>query len=105
MKTQPFKNYETPQKQCLEEIHSNTAIPQKRRKISNLQLNTPRKWIRKKEPTKEIIKIREEINKIEIQKTIEKKSIKPNETKSWFLEKVNKISGQTHQEKERKKPK
>ena len=26
---------------------------------------------------KEIIKIREEINKIEIQKTIEKKSIKP----------------------------
>ena len=36
---------------------------------------------------KEIIKIKEEINKIEIQKTIEK----INETKSWFFEKVNKI--------------
>ena len=34
----------------------------------------------------EIIKIKEEINKIETQKTIEK--IK---TKSWFFEKVNKI--------------
>ena len=36
---------------------------------------------------KEIIKIREEINKIEIQKTVDK----INETKSWFFEKVNKI--------------
>ena len=36
---------------------------------------------------KEITKIKEEINKIEIQKTIEK----INKTKSWFLEKVNKI--------------
>ena len=36
---------------------------------------------------KEIIKIKEEINKIEIQKTIEK----INKTKSWFFEKVNKI--------------
>ena len=36
---------------------------------------------------KEIIKIREEINKIEIQKTIEKK----NKIKSWFSEMVNKI--------------
>ena len=35
---------------------------------------------------KEIIKIREEINKIEIRK-IEK----VNETKCWFLEKINKI--------------
>ena len=37
---------------------------------------------------KEIIKIREKINKIEIQKKIEKKI---NKTKSWFFEKVNKI--------------
>ena len=37
---------------------------------------------------KEVIKIREEINKIEIQKTIEKKI---NKTKSQFFEKVNKI--------------
>ena len=36
---------------------------------------------------KEIIKIKEEINKIEIQKTIDK----INQTKSWFFEKVNKI--------------
>ena len=36
---------------------------------------------------KEIIKIKEEINKIEIQKTIEK----INKSKSWFFEKVNKI--------------
>ena len=36
---------------------------------------------------KEIIKIKEEIHKIEIQKTIEK----INKTKSWFFEKVNKI--------------
>ena len=33
------------------------------------------------------MKIKEEINKIEIQKTIEK----INKTKSWFFEKVNKI--------------
>ena len=36
---------------------------------------------------KEIIKIRAEINEIEMQKTIEK----INETKSWFFEKINKI--------------
>ena len=36
---------------------------------------------------KEIVKIKEEINKIEIQKTIEK----INKTKIWFFEKVNKI--------------
>ena len=34
---------------------------------------------------KEIIKIKEEINKIETQNTIEKS----NKTKSWFFEKVN----------------
>ena len=37
---------------------------------------------------KEIIKIKEEINKIKIQKTIEK----INKTKSWFFEKVNKLT-------------
>ena len=35
---------------------------------------------------KEIIKTREEINKIEIQKTVEQ----INKTKSWFFERVNK---------------
>ena len=37
---------------------------------------------------KEIIKIREEINKIEIQESTEKKT---NKIQSWFFEKVNKI--------------
>ena len=37
---------------------------------------------------KEVIKIREEINKIEIQKTTGKKI---NKTKSWFFVKVNKM--------------
>ena len=36
---------------------------------------------------KEIIKIKEEINEIEIKKTLEK----INETKIWFFEKINKI--------------
>ena len=36
---------------------------------------------------RDIIKIREEINKIENNKTMEK----INETKSWFFEKINKI--------------
>ena len=36
---------------------------------------------------RDIIKIREEINKIERNKTTEKN----NETKSWFFEKINKI--------------
>ena len=36
---------------------------------------------------KEIIKIRAEINEIEMKKTIEK----INEMKSWFLEKINKL--------------
>ena len=35
----------------------------------------------------EIIKIKEEINKLEIQKMIDKM----NQTKSWFFKKVNKI--------------
>ena len=44
---------------------------------------TKLKVIRKKE----IIKIREEINKIKIKKTIEE----INKTKSWFFERVNKF--------------
>ena len=72
--------FKMPQKQSLEEIHSNSGLPQKGRKIANQQFNPTPKWIRKKEEQtkpkvskrKEIIKTREEINKIEIQKTIEK---------------------------------
>ena len=51
---------------------------------------------------KEIIKIKEEINKIETQKTIEK----INKTKSWIFEKVNKIDKPLARlkEEERKNP-
>ena len=56
---------------------------------------------------KEIIKIRKEINKLEIQK---KKTIeKINKSKSWFFEKVNKIdkplAGLTKKRREKKKKK
>ena len=61
------------------EIQRTTGLPQKRRKISNWQFNPLPKWISKEEQTKpkisrskEIIKFRWEIKKIEIQKTIEK---------------------------------
>ena len=66
------------------EVHSDTGLPQKTRKISNKQPNLPPKRSRKNKQTKpkvstrkEIIKIREEISKVEIKNTIEKKSIKP----------------------------
>ena len=66
------------------EIHSNTGLPQneERSQIDNLthHLNELEKEEEKKPKVnrkKEIIKIKEEINKIEIQKTIAKKSIKP----------------------------
>ena len=68
-------------------------VIQKRRKISNQQLNLPLKELEKEEQTKpkvsrrkDIIKIREGINKVEFQKTIEK-----NQTKRCFFERVNKI--------------
>ena len=71
------------------EVHSNTALPQKTRKISKTKQNKTKTNVtyhlkEKEEKTKpkvsrrkEIIKIREEINKREIKRTIEKKSIKP----------------------------
>ena len=37
-----------PQKRSKKEVHSNTGLPQKRRKISNRKLNLPPKRIRKK---------------------------------------------------------
>ena len=43
---------------------------------------------------KEIIKIRAEINTKETKETI----AKINKTKSWFFEKINKLTNQTHQE-------
>ena len=63
------------------EIHSNTGLPQKRRKISNQQLNPPPNELEKEEQTKpkvsrrnEIIKIREERYKVEIKKAMGKKN-------------------------------
>ena len=74
------------------EIHSHTGLPERARKISNNNLTYHLKELEKKAQTKvsrrkEIIKIREEINKIEI-----KKLEKINKTKSWFFERVNKIN-------------
>ena len=53
---------------------------------------------------REIIKIRAEINAIEIKRTVEQ----INETRSWFFERINKIDkplGQTYQKGKRKDPK
>ena len=57
------------------EVHSYTGLPQKTRKVSNKQPNLPPKKSEREETTKlkgsrrkEIMKIREEINKIEIKK-------------------------------------
>ena len=60
MKTQPFKIYGMLQKQCLEEVHSNTALPQKRRKTFHQQLNPLPKRIRKKRTKLVIAKGEEE---------------------------------------------
>ena len=56
------------------EVHNNTGLPRELRKISNIQPNLPPKRIRKRRTKpkvnrrKEIIKIRDEINKIEVKK-------------------------------------
>ena len=66
-------------------------IKEERSQIDNLTLHLNKLEKEQKRPKvsrrKEIIKIKEEINKIEIQKTIEE----INKTKSWFFKKVNKI--------------
>ena len=73
-------------------VHSNTGFSQKRRsQINNLthhlnELEKEEQTKPKVSRRKEIIKIKEEINKIEI-----KKIEKINKTKSWFFKKVNKI--------------
>ena len=74
-------------------VYSNTSSPQETRKaqINNLTLHLKQLKREQTRPKvsrrKEIIKIRAEINEIEMGKTIEK----INETKSWFFEKINKI--------------
>ena len=64
---------------------------QEKSQINNLTLHLKQLEKEQKNPkisrTKEIIKIRSEINEIETKKTI----AKINKTKSWFSEKINKI--------------
>ena len=77
------------------EVYSNTILPQETRKTSNRQPNfAPKatgKRRRKNKPKisrrKEIIKIQAEINEKEMKERI----VRMNKTKSWFLEKINKI--------------
>ena len=73
--------------------YSNTSLPQETGKLSNTQANLTSKATREEEQTKpkvsrrkEIIKIRTEINEVEM-----RKAIAINETKSQFFEKINKI--------------
>ena len=81
-------------KKQLLEVHSDICLPQKKKKNLNEQPKVPHKIFKKKIKNlksvegKEIIKIREEINKIKTQKIIGKKI---NKAKSWFFERVNKI--------------
>ena len=76
------------------EVYSDTILPQETRKISNKQPTCTPKATREKEQTKpkvsrkkEIVNIRTQINEIEMKKPIEKIT----ETKSYFIEKINKI--------------
>ena len=76
------------------EVYSNIILPQETRNISNKQPTLTSKAIRERRTekpkvsrTKEIIKIRSEINEKEMKETIEK----INKSKSWFFEKINKI--------------
>ena len=75
------------------EVYSNSISTQETRKISNKQSNpTDLKQLEKEQRKpkvsrrKEIIKIRAEINEIEMKKT----TANINKTKSWFFEKINK---------------
>ena len=91
------------------EVYSNTILPQETRKTLNRQLNfTPtttgnrRKTTRKKPKisrSKEIIRIKAEINEKEMKEII----VKINKMKSWFFEKRQnwQTLSQTHQEKKR----
>ena len=92
MKTHPLKIYGMPQKKC-SEGNSQQYRPSSRKK-KNLKSKTHHLNKLEKEQTKpkvsrwkEIIKNKEEINRIEIKKTIEE----INKTKSQFFERVNKI--------------
>ena len=76
------------------EVHSDTGLHKKYRNISNKQPNlTPTRTQGIKTKTtqskykEEITKIRAELNDIETKCT----ALRINESRSWFLEKINKI--------------
>ena len=75
------------------EVLSNSFMPQKAREITNKQYNTKSNQRKKnKENPKpvageKIIKIRLEMNEIEVKKTI----AMINKSRNWFFEKINKI--------------
>ena len=75
------------------EVYSKTILPQETRNTSNKHLTLHLKQLEKEEQKipkvsrrKEIIKIRSEINEKERKETVAK-----TKTKSWFIEKINKI--------------
>ena len=84
--------WDTTKSSSKREVYSNTILPQETKKNSN-NLTLHIKQLEKEEQTKpkvsrrKIIKIRAEVNEIEMKKT----TAKINETKSWFFEKINKI--------------
>ena len=93
MKAEWFKSMGCDKSSSKRKVHSDTSLPQKQEKsqINNLTLHL--KELEKEEQTKpkvsrrkENIKIRAEINEIDMKKTG-----KINEAKSWFFEKINKI--------------
>ena len=94
MKTQLYKIYGMQQKRSKRELHSDASLPQETRKTSNKQRKLPCKRIRRRRTNKAQSQQKEgnneaeRGNKIEIKKTIEK----INETKSWFFEKINKLT-------------
>ena len=75
------------------EVHIYSFMPQEAREITNKQYNTKSNQRKKnKENPKpvggeKIIKIRLEINEIEVKKTI----TMINKSRNWFFEKINKI--------------
>ena len=76
------------------EVYSNTILSQETRKASNRSPKfTPKTTGKRRAKTpkisrrKEIIKIRAEINEIEMKKTL----ANINETKSWFFQKITKL--------------
>ena len=78
------------------EVYSNTILPQETRKTPNRQPNFIPKTTGKRKTKKtlkisrrkEIIKIQAEMYKKEMKETV----VNINKTKSWFFEKINKLT-------------